>query len=49
MKPLLERISEGEIIIADGAMGTQLAEHGVDLTGCVEKIMLFDSIEILLK
>ncbi len=40
MKPLLKRIAEGEIIIADGAMGTQLAEHGVDLTACVEKINL---------
>lgn len=48
MKPLLERIRAGEIIIADGAMGTQLAEYGVDLTGCIEQINL-DNPKILEK
>ena len=36
----LERLQSGEIIIADGAMGTMLAQHGVDLTGCVEQVNL---------
>ncbi len=40
MKPLLERIRQGEIIVADGAMGTMLAERGVDISGCVEEVNL---------
>ncbi len=30
MKPLLERIGEGEILVADGAMGTMLMERGLN-------------------
>jgi len=40
MKNLLERIRKGEILVADGAMGTQLMERGIDVTQCAEKINL---------
>ena len=29
MKPILERIKNGEILVADGAMGTMLFERGL--------------------
>lgn len=40
MIPILERIKSGEILLADGAMGTMLAARGIDITGCVEAINL---------
>jgi len=42
MSSFFERIKAGELFISDGGMGTQLAERGVELTGCVEKINLDD-------
>lgn len=42
MNSFLERIKAGELIVSDGGMGTQLAERGIDITGCVEKVNLTD-------
>ena len=30
MKKLLERLADGEVLVADGAMGTLLIEHGLE-------------------
>ncbi len=40
MKPLLERIAEGETLIADGAMGTMLLERGLSPGECPEALNL---------
>jgi len=46
LNDFLKRVNKGEIIVADGAMGTMLYERGIDITGCVEKVNL-ESPEIL--
>lgn len=40
MKPLLDRISAGETLVADGAMGTMLLERGLKPGACPESINL---------
>ncbi|UCE23924.1 MAG: homocysteine S-methyltransferase family protein [Candidatus Zixiibacteriota bacterium] len=40
MLPLLERLSKGEILVSDGAMGTMLFERGLKSGDCPEKINL---------
>lgn len=40
MKTLLERIAGGEILIADGAMGTLLLERGLEAGACPESLNL---------
>jgi 5-methyltetrahydrofolate--homocysteine methyltransferase len=40
MKNILERIGAGEILVADGAMGTMLYERGFDISRCVEAVNL---------
>ncbi|MEE9443172.1 MAG: homocysteine S-methyltransferase family protein [candidate division Zixibacteria bacterium] len=40
MEPILERLKCGEIIVADGAMGTILQRHGIDINQCVESVNL---------
>nr|MBN2277425.1 homocysteine S-methyltransferase family protein [candidate division Zixibacteria bacterium] len=40
MTNFLDRIARGDILVADGAMGTQLMERGVDVTRCPEQINL---------
>ncbi len=40
MRPFLERLREGDILIADGAMGTMLFEKGVKLGMCPESLNL---------
>lgn len=46
MKPLLERLKNGEILVADGAMGTMLMAMGVRFAGCPESIN-FDRTDVL--
>ena len=40
MKNVLDRIGAGEILVADGAMGTMLHERGIDISRCVEAVNL---------
>ncbi len=40
MRPLLERVAEGETLVADGAMGTMLLEKGLQPGECPESINL---------
>jgi len=40
MKPILERIKNGEILVADGAMGTMLFERGLRPGDCPELLNL---------
>lgn len=40
MKPFLERLREGDILVADGAMGTMLFEKGVKQGMCPESLNL---------
>lgn len=40
MKPLLQRVKEGETLIADGAMGSMLFERGLQLGECPERLNL---------
>jgi 5-methyltetrahydrofolate--homocysteine methyltransferase len=40
MKPFLQRLREGEIMVADGAMGTMLFEKGVKQGMCPESLNL---------
>lgn len=40
MKPFLERLGEGDILVADGAMGTMLFEKGVKQGMCPESLNL---------
>jgi len=40
MKPLLERLQSGEILVADGAMGTMLMERGLKPGDCPEAVNL---------
>lgn len=40
MEPILDRLNRGEIIVADGAMGTMLQRHGIDINQCVESVNL---------
>ena len=40
MTPLLERIQQGEILLADGAMGTLLLDAGLKPGGCPEALNL---------
>ena len=37
MKKLLKRLSNGEILVADGAMGTMLFERGLKSGECPEE------------
>ncbi|MFH1893879.1 MAG: homocysteine S-methyltransferase family protein [Candidatus Zixiibacteriota bacterium] len=46
MTDLLQRINSGEILIADGAMGTMLFERGLESGQCPERLNL-DRIDIL--
>jgi 5-methyltetrahydrofolate--homocysteine methyltransferase len=36
MKPILERLNAGEVLVADGAMGTMLFQRGIKLGECPE-------------
>jgi 5-methyltetrahydrofolate--homocysteine methyltransferase len=40
MIPFLDRVKSGEVIIADGAMGTMLAECDIDISWCLEIVNL---------
>ncbi|UCD93577.1 MAG: homocysteine S-methyltransferase family protein [Candidatus Zixiibacteriota bacterium] len=40
MKDFLERIKAGEILVADGAMGTMLYERGINIHQCPERVNL---------
>jgi len=40
MKPILERIKEGEVLVADGAMGTMLFQRGLKPGECPELMNL---------
>lgn len=40
MKPILERLKEGEILVADGAMGSQLFQKGLQPGQCPELMNL---------
>jgi 5-methyltetrahydrofolate--homocysteine methyltransferase len=40
MAGLLERVKTGEILVADGAMGTMLYERGVNIHQCPERVNL---------
>jgi len=40
LKPFLERIREGEILLADGALGTMLMERGLRSGGCPDEFVL---------
>ncbi len=40
MKPILERVKNGEVIVADGAMGTMLFEAGLKPGQCPESLNL---------
>jgi len=40
MKRLLDRLSEGEILVADGAMGTMLLDRGLKAGECPESVNL---------
>jgi 5-methyltetrahydrofolate--homocysteine methyltransferase len=40
MKPILERLKKGEIVVADGAMGTMLFEKGLESGDCPERFNL---------
>jgi len=46
MKPLPERLADGEVLVADGAMGTMLLARGLESGACPESISL-DRPEIL--
>jgi len=36
MKPILERLKSGEVLVADGAMGTMLFQRGLKSGECPE-------------
>lgn len=40
MKGILERIKAGEVLVADGAMGTMLFERGINISWCPERVNL---------
>jgi 5-methyltetrahydrofolate--homocysteine methyltransferase len=40
MRPLLDRLADGEILVSDGAMGTMLFERGLDPGDSPERMML---------
>ena len=40
MRGLLERVRDGEVLVADGAMGTILIEHGLESGQCPERFNL---------
>lgn len=40
MKPILERLKNGEILVADGAMGTMLFQRGLQTGDCPEQLNL---------
>ena len=46
MRPLLQRLADGDVLVADGAMGTQLFARGVEAGQCPERINL-DRPEVL--
>jgi 5-methyltetrahydrofolate--homocysteine methyltransferase len=43
MEPFLERLKVGEVIVADGAMGTMLFQRGLKVGGCPESLNLSNS------
>ena len=42
MENILERLANGEILLCDGAMGTQLYDRGVYINRCFDEINLTD-------
>ena len=40
MRPFLDRIRQGEVLVADGAMGTMLFQRGLKPTDCPESVSL---------
>lgn len=46
MKPILERISEGDVLVCDGAMGTFLQQKGLQMGTCPEAWCLHYPAEI---
>jgi len=40
MRPLLDRLNSGNVLVGDGAMGTMLMARGVELGTCLESISL---------
>ncbi len=42
MRGLLERLGDGEVLVADGAMGTMLFRMGLEPGGCPESVNLTD-------
>ena len=49
MKTILERISAGEILVGDGAMGSMLFQRGLARGECPEKIDLMKSVRIYIE
>ena len=49
MKPILDRLKEGSVLVADGAMGTMLMAHGLKPGECPERMNLdrTDVIELI--